>query len=157
MKQLIFILFFPVMAISQDCKISKQFDEMKNKTTYLPKEMGETHIRLAKVIHSELGTDTIYMAIITINSASSNYRASGYFVKFDDGTVFKDQKVDVECEFQDLYDYRMQAYVRVSSEMRKCLLTKKVVKVQLDIYEQAIPDSESIKIQSQSICMQNTW
>lgn len=149
------LFFLPILAMSQRCKIKKDIDEMAGITTYIPTDISD--FVLLKTINTDKKNDTSYAAVITVSSASSNYSAKGYLVKFDDGTIFKDKEVNVDCTYESSYNFRMEAYVKVDQEFIAAVLTKKIVKLQLDIYTSEIGDGQATKFQKQAKCMVDFW
>lgn len=157
MKKLltIVLLLSSIFCIAQNCKVKKDVDEMKGVIRYIP--LDRYSITLMKNVSIENKLDTINYAILVIHSASSDYHAKGYLIKFEDGSILKDINQDIDCSYEGSYDYRMTAFFRADKELINALTTKKVVKVQLDIYASEIKDKEANKIQDQVKCMIDYW
>jgi hypothetical protein len=156
LKQVItlLLLLFTSIANAQKCNIKKEVDEMSGVTTYLTTDMLKLKLCIMKNIKEN---DTSNYAVIKVQSASSNYSAKGYLVKFEDGAIFKDMNIDVDCTYESSYNFTMRSIVKVDPDFLQALMTKKIVKLQLDIYDEEVKEKDAIKIINHVKCMNETW
>jgi hypothetical protein len=132
-------------------EITKEHDDELGKTRY------ETPINNNLTIARSVKDNGAYNNL-TLNfwgmKNIANYNASGLFVTFDDGTIFKDLGANISCSYQN-GRYRYDG-VKLLDDRAEFLpfKTKKIVKIRIYDIEIPIDDALAIKFKAWANCIE---
>lgn len=161
MKRLLFILMIPLACQAQKdpCdRVTKKYDEMKNITTYSsPSITGLTYHDLVVRRHI-MPEDSADVTVIDVRipGYSGNYSAKGIYIKFEDGTIYKEERADVECDYSySKYgpSYMYSGMIALNDENIDLFKTKKIVKIQLSHVKKDIKDKVATYFQGYVNCV----
>lgn len=132
--------------------IEKDYDEMKGTTDYSIKNGFRDPITVARLIHPSDKLDAIVIYFYLHNSIS-DYNAKGIYVKFEDGTIMKDETAKVDCHIIDIDNYRYTGYIVINNSNLSDFESKKIVKIQLGDTNQEIKNKLADNIKAYVKCL----
>ncbi|MCP2043493.1 hypothetical protein [Pontibacter sp. HSC-36F09] len=171
MKQLLALLLICVSctAFAQDpmynisnsnktgpCKDTKrQVNEFTNEVTIASSAVmnGAGYVMIGKTIKDS--TETL-VAIFSISTSRPVYGSKGVYIKFDDGTIYKDEIAEIDCKYSSGSSYWLTGMMLINEENKEYFLNKKIAKYALNTTSNEIKDKSAEKIQLNFKCVSDT-
>lgn len=154
MKSFLFALFLCAYSISYAQKdpcsaIKKTVKELEGVTIY---STPTGSVILYKIIKND--QKQFYAYFLGIGK-TSNYSARGLYIKFEDGTIIKNEEIEIDCTYiaTDLYSYKGAFPITIDNE--EIILTKKITKYSLSGIEGIIADKFASNLLSYANCMKD--
>lgn len=158
MKNLILtlLLFTSVSAFAQSdncASIKKRYDEFKELTIFsFAPSLGEPALMPMKTVSK---ADTVITLAVVAYAENLNVEAMGIYIKFDDGTFFRnpDQRYKVEYSKSLWGNYQYSTYFNVDEKLLIQLKSKKIVAIQLSNRPYELTKKISNRFISQMNCI----
>lgn len=158
MKKTLFILslFLSTSLMSQECDISKEYDQFKSTMRYSTNYVK--WMTFTKVIK---GKDTLFFLHMWTQSTVYNQTFKGVIVLFQDGSRIEKPEEKIDCrivsvsQYGTVYNYSVT--VLLTEEDMEQLKTKLTTGFQLFLPERTWGEKKAIKIQESFNCLFKTF
>lgn len=150
---LISIAIFSYNSTSAQCsELKKEVKEFTQETYYSTPAVlnGSGYMIAAKTEKADSTATTAVMFGVRISTPV--YGATGVYVKFDDGTIYKDEIASVDCKYSS-GGYWLTGIMLINEENKDYFYNRKVVKYALQNNENEVKPKSADKLQQNFRCV----
>lgn len=144
---------FTVLAQKDYCKdIKIKKDEMRGIIQTSAPRVGpnKAYLEVVKTVDGDTKFTHLY---IVFEYNFSDYRATGVYLKFEDGTIIKNENKRVDCSFISSYRFMYFGSLDLDEALIEKLSTKKVVKYRVSNIEKDLNDKDAVKLMAYVKCI----
>lgn len=165
MKTIFILLFFvPIWCFGQKdyCKhIFRSVDE-KGTTLKSPDLKYLSVLKQTKIT-------TFFALHLHFSDLNQHFEATGAAIEFEDGSIIKDENTTVNCQqekgelksgygsgssFAHSGEYVIQGFFTINDDNIEKLVSKKIIRIQLDKASKKISDKDAVKVMNYIKCLQ---
>lgn len=163
MKKVTFSLLFTVLGLflstslmSQECDISKEYDQFRSTTRY-----STNYVKWMTFFKVVKGEDTLFLCHMWTQSTVPNYYSKGVIILFQDSSKIEKPEEKIDCKIGSISQYgtvyNYSATILLTEKEIEQLKTKLTTGFQLFAPERTWGEKKAIKIQESFNCLLKTF